>query len=293
MRQMRMGKTRLIKLSLLVILFIGSISSTSAQDVDGLLSLIQLGKIDSAKAILADMSYEYPGHPGVRYARAIIQDDALVAAGIYKDIARNHSDSKYAPSAYMHLGEYYYAQGLYIQSRQFFSRLIRFHPNHPDIVNAVNLSLRAGIAARQMDSVYIDLANILDLYPNVAFDIPEELDLTRLPGRKIDRLAAPQPPTQGVAPIRGLGQDVGGGNIEPKGHFSLQAGAFGSYDNARRLADQIESIGYSASIKERSTNGKTLYLIMVGDYPSKTAALSVADMLDAALGIPSFPVANN
>ena len=290
---MRMGKTRLIKLSLLVILFIGSISSTSAQDVDGLLSLIQLGKIDSAKAILADMSYEYPGHPGVRYARAIIQDDALVAAGIYKDIARNDAGSKYAASAYMHLGEYYYAQGLYIQSRQFFSRLIRFHPNHPDIVNAVNLSLRAGIAARQMDSVYIDLANILDLYPNVAFDIPEELDLTRLPGRKTDRLAPSPPPTRGVAPIRGLGQDVGGGNIEPKGHFSLQAGAFGSYDNARRLADQIESIGYSASIKERSTNGKTLYLIMVGDYPSKTAALSVADMLDAALGIPSFPVANN
>ena len=287
-----MGKTHLIKISLLVILFIGNLSSTSAQDVDGLLSLIQMGKIDSAKAILADLSYEYPGHPGVRYARAIIQDDALVAAGIYKDIARNHAGSKYAASSYMHLGEYYYAQGLYVQSRQFFSRLIRHHPDHPDIVNAVNLSLRAGIASRQMDSVYIDLANIIDMYPNVAFDIPEDLDLTRLPGRKMNRSDPPQPPTQEAAPIRGLGQDVGGKTIETKGQYSLQAGAFGSYDNARKLADQIESIGYSTRIKERSINGKTLYLIIVGDYSTKTAALSVVDMLDAALGIPSFPIAN-
>ena len=290
---MRMGKTRLIKISFLVIIFIGSLSSTSAQDVAGLLSLIQHGKIDSAEIILTDLSYKYPGHPGVRYARAIMQDDALVAAGIYKDILRNHGSSEYAASSLMHLGEYYYAQGLYVQSRQYFSRLIRFHPDHPDIINAVNLMLRAGIASRQMDSVYIDLAAILDAFPNVAFDIPEELDLTRIPGRRQNAIHPPPATSSAPAPIRSLGQDLGKNNAEPEGQFSLQAGAFGSYDNAKRLADQIESIGYSTKIKERSTNGKTLFLIMVGDYSSKTAALSVADMLHAALGIPSFPVANN
>ncbi|NQV42210.1 MAG: SPOR domain-containing protein [Candidatus Marinimicrobia bacterium] len=288
-----MGKTRLIKIFLLVILFIGSISITSAQDVDGLLNLIQVGEMDSARTILTDLSYKYPGHPGVRYARAIMQDDALVAAGIYKDILRNHAGSEFVASALMHLGEYYYAQGLYIQSRQNFSRLIRNHPDHPDIINAVNLMLRAGLASRQMDSVYIDLASVLDLYPNVAFDIPEELDLTRIPGRKQFSKGTPETPPQDVIPIRSLGQDINADSPDQKGTFSLQAGAFGNYDNAKRLADQIESIGYTTSIKERSSNGKTLYLIMVGNYSSKTAAVSVADMLDAALGIPSFPVAND
>ncbi|MBC8191231.1 MAG: SPOR domain-containing protein [FCB group bacterium] len=290
---MRMGKARLIKTSLLVIIFIGSISFTSAQDVAGLLNLIQLGEMDSARTILSDLSYKYPGHPGVRYARAIMQDDALVAAGIYKDIVRNHARSEYASSALMHLGEYYYAQGLYVQSRQHFTRLIRSQPDHPDIINAVNLTLRAGIASRQMDSVYADLATILNLYPNVAFDIPEELDLTRIPGRRQNSINSPEAPRKEAAPIRSLGQDLSAESTKPEGRFSLQAGAFGNYDNAKRLADQIESIGYSTTIKERSTNGKTLYLIMVGDYTSKTAATSVADMLDAALGIPSFPVANN
>jgi len=139
----------------------------------------------------------------------------------------------------------------------------------------------------------VDLANILEKYPNVAFDIPEELDLTRLPGRSESRNTFTESSTEIIAPIRKLGQDLGAGNVEPQGQYSLQAGAFGQYDNAKRLSDQIESIGYSTTIKERSSNGKTLYLIMVGDYPTRTAALSVADMLEAALGIPSFPVANN
>lgn len=290
---MRMGKTRLTKIAILMIIFIGSISITSAQDVAGLLNLIQIGEMDSARTILSDLSYKYPGNPGVRYARAIMQDDALVAAGIYKDILRNDSGSEFAASAMMHLGEYYYAQGLYVQSRQNFSRLIRNHSNHPDIINAVNLLLRAGIASRQMDSVYVDLATVLNLYPNVAFDIPEELDLTRIPGRKQQSANRSEAPPQDVIPIRSLGQDLTAESPQPKGRFSLQAGAFGNYDNAKRLTDQIESIGYTTTIKERTSNGKTLYLIMVGDYPSKTAAVSVADMLDAALGIPSFPVAND
>ncbi|MCF6238704.1 MAG: SPOR domain-containing protein, partial [Candidatus Marinimicrobia bacterium] len=217
---------------------------------------------------------------------------ALVAAGLYKDIVRNHSRSQYMAGSLMHLGEYYYAQGLYVQSRQFFMRLIRFHPDYPDIVNAVNLSLRAGIASRQIDSVYIDLAEITARYPDTAFDIPEELDLTRMP-RRSKLPHEPAVPPAAPAPLRGLGEGLGSKSNQLQGNYTLQAGAFGDYNNARRLADQIESIGYSTTIKERRSNGKVLYLIMVGDYQDRTAAMSVADMLEAALGIPSFPVAIN
>jgi len=289
---MRMGKTHLIKiLSLLVILVIGLPVSSLGQNVDDLLALINRGELDSATIILTDLSYANPGHPGVRYARALLQTDALVSAGLYKDIVRNHRNSQYASGALMHLGEYYYAQGLYVQSRQFFSRLIRFHSDYPDIINAVNLSLRAGIASRQMDSVYIDLADILERFPNTAFDIPHELDVTRLPrsSRQTNPISISEPP---AAPMRTLGGGMHKAETIPQNIYSIQAGAFGTYDNARRLADQIESIGYSTSIKERQTNGKTLYLIMVGDYPTRTAAMSTVDMLDAALGIPSFPVTN-
>ncbi len=263
-----------------------------SQDVDGLLKLIQDGKKDSAEIVLSEMSYAYPGNPGVRYARAIMQTDALIAAGLYKDIIRNHKNSRYVAGSLMHLGEYYFAQGLYVQSREFFLKLIRNYPDYPEIVNAVNLTLRAGLASRQMDRVYGDLAEILKLFPDRAFDIPAELDLTRIPGQSrqtvVGRNASPSP-----APLRSLGEGAPKATQGTVGKYTLQAGAFGNYDNARRLADQIESIGYSTTIKERPSNNKTLYLIWVGDYATKTAAISVADMLEAALGIQSFPVAIN
>ncbi len=286
-----MGKAHLIKISLLLlVLSIGSPKFGLSQDIDGLLTLFQQGKTDSAEAVLSKMSFAYPGHPGVRYARAIMQKDALFAAGLYKDIVRNHSRSQYMAGSLMHLGEYYYAQGLYVQSRQFFIRLIRFHPEYSDIVNAVNLSLRAGLASRQLDSVYVDLAYIVKKYPGKAFDIPEELDVTRIPSRS-SQLKNTRESEPVVAPLRRLGEGVPRSSNRLTGQYVLQAGAFGEYGNARRLADQIESIGYSTTIKERISNGKNLYFIMVGDYPDRTAAMSAVDMLEAALGIPSFPVA--
>ncbi len=285
-----MGNTRLNKIIvLLVACVIGSPVTSFSQDVDGLLTLIREGELDSAKIVLSDLSFAHPGHPGVRYARALIQTDALIAAGLYKDIIRNHSNSRYMAGSLMHLGEYYYAQGLYVQSRQSFSRLIRSYSDYPDIVDAVNMSLRAGIASRQMDSVYADLADIVKRFPDKAFDIPEELDITRLPGRTTQAIQ----PELSSAPLRGLGAELESSASKPAGEYVLQAGAFGNFDNARRLADQIESIGYSTSIMERMSNGKTLFIIMVGEYATRTDAASVADMLEAALGIPSFPVAIN
>ncbi len=288
-----MGKPKLAKaLLLLVILIIGSPVSILGQDVDGLLALIQEGQIDSAEVLLTKLSFKYPGNPGVRYARAVMQTDALVAAGLFKDILRNHKSSPYVAGSLMYLGEYYYAQGLYAQSRELFMQLIRNHSDHPNIVNAVNLSLRAGIAARQMDGVYSDLAYIIEKFPDTAFDIPEELDLTRIPGRS-RQAGQSGAETRSSAPLRALGSENTRSAPEPQGKYVLQAGAFGNYDNARRMADQIESIGYSTTIKERPSNRKTLYLIWVGDYATRTAAMSVADMLEAALGIQSFPVAIN
>ncbi|MCF7807245.1 MAG: SPOR domain-containing protein [Candidatus Marinimicrobia bacterium] len=262
--------------------------SIISQDVDGLLDLIESGKIDSATSIISELSYTYPGNPGVRYARALIQQDALVAAGLYKDIVRNHPNSPYVAGSIMHLGEYYYATGLYIQSRTLLARLVREYPDYPEILNAGNLLLRAGLAARQMDRVYEDLETLLQEYPQYSFDIPTELDLTRVRGRS---QPAPVQASPTPAPLRSLGSDVQTNDNLSRAAFTLQAGAFGNYSNARRLADQIEAIGYTVRISERPTANRTLYVIMVGEYSSREAALSGSDMLEAALGIESFPIA--
>ena len=62
---MRMGNTRLNKIIvLLVACVIGSPVTSFSQDVDGLLTLIREGELDSAKIVLSDLSFAHPGHPG-------------------------------------------------------------------------------------------------------------------------------------------------------------------------------------------------------------------------------------
>lgn len=292
MPEMRMGKIQLLKhITFLLTTILLLSGNLPAQDLEAVFELIHAGQRDSAETALTEISYQNPGHPGVRYAHALLQTDALKAAGLYKDIVRNHSSSPYMAGALMHLGEYYFAQGLYVQSRQAFNRLIRKYPEYGDAVNAVNLSLRAGVAARLLDSVYIDLTAYTKTYPGVAFDIPQELDLTRMPAVSPARVSEKNNIPESGTSVKQLGQVLAKPGEVPKGDFRLQAGAFGNYDNARRLADQIESIGYAASVQERQSNGKQLFVIFVGDYEDRTAAMSVADILEAALGIPSFPVA--
>lgn len=283
-----MGAGSLKRVRAIIFVLLALTQVLLSQDIDGLLELIAVGNIDSATTIITELSYTHPGNPGVRYARALIQTDALVAAGLYKDIVRNHPNSPYVAGSIMHLGEYYYAQGLYIQSRTLLSQLIREYPTYPEMKYAGNLLLRAGLAARQLDRVYEDLEVLIREYPHHTFDIPPELDVTRVGGRR----PAPEPQTSpSQTPLRQLGADIPTQAVQPRAEFALQAGAFSSYTNARGLADQIEAIGYSVNIRERAANNRTLYIIHVGEYVTHEAALSGADMLEAALGIESFPVA--
>lgn len=267
--------------------------SAAAQDIDGLLVLLEAGERDSVSNMLSTIRFDYPGHPGVRYVDALLQTDALVAAGLYKDIIRNHGKSNYAAPSLMRLGEYYYAQGLYIQSRQHLVRLMRQHHDFPEMTEAVNLLLRAGVAARRMDSLYIDLTYAIKAFPDAFYDLPGEVDVTRLPPGI--RPAAPQittAPTQ-ERPLRQLGSNVTPATQTapvPAGKFTLQAGAFSSEANANRLADQIRGMGYVVEVRPRVTGDRALYLIWVGRYSTREEASRTVGLLESALGIQSFPV---
>jgi len=277
-----------MKLVILVTLLIGSTGAVLGQDIDALLQLLNEGQEDSVNTVLADYSYRYPGHPGVRYVRALLQTDALIAAGIYKDIIRNHAGTSYEAPALMRLGEYYYAQGLYVQSRQNLIRLMHNYPEYDEVISAVNLDLRAGIAARMVDSVYVDLAYAIKTFPTATFDIPTELDLTRLPPG-----IRPGTPSEEAAKelrqLRQLGTPPTSSSAVTGG-YTLQAGAFGNPANASRLKTQIETVLTPVEIKQKRIAGRTLYLVWAGRYTNKEQSAKDRSLLETALGIKAFPV---
>ncbi len=66
------------------------------------------------------------------------------------------------------------------------------------------------------------------------------------------------------------------------GGWHVQVGSFSSRDHADRLARQLKSKGFSASVSQSVTRGRTWYRVRVGPERNRTAALAMASRLHAA-----------
>lgn len=76
------------------------------------------------------------------------------------------------------------------------------------------------------------------------------------------------------------------------GTWSVQVGAFGSAESARRLVSQLEADGFDAYVSTARRDGKTLHRVRVGPEPGRAQADSLAGRLKAR-GLPVSVVAND
>ncbi|MCI0435143.1 MAG: SPOR domain-containing protein, partial [Gemmatimonadetes bacterium] len=90
--------------------------------------------------------------------------------------------------------------------------------------------------------------------------------------------AATQAPTAVATPARGT--------------WSVQVGAFGSADSARKLVRELEADGYAAYVSDARRDGKTLHRVRVGPEPARDQADALARRLKAR-GLPVSIVAND
>jgi DedD protein len=76
------------------------------------------------------------------------------------------------------------------------------------------------------------------------------------------------------------------------GGWSVQVGAFGSSDAARKLENDLEGAGFDAYVSPTKRGGKTLHRVRVGPEPAKADAAALADRLRKR-GLPVSLVAND
>ena len=116
---------------------------------------------------------------------------------------------------------------------------------------------------------------------------PESKPATAAPERGADSAAGaanappdvkPSPATTSAKPLRGT--------------WSVQVGAFGSAESARKLVKQLEADGFTVYISSVERNGKPLHRVRVGPEPARAAADALAGRLKAR-GLPVSLVANN
>lgn len=78
----------------------------------------------------------------------------------------------------------------------------------------------------------------------------------------------------------------------PKGGWSVQVGAFGSADSARKLVKELGADGYAAYLAPVTRAGKTLHRVRVGPEAARADADRLATRLKTR-GLPATVVAND
>lgn len=96
----------------LLFFFLFSVSAFAQEpDIDQYLSMVANGKLKEVKSQLPDLLVDYPDNPGVKLLLAVVIEDAYKALDIYKQIAKDYPESKWADDAYWRIVQFYAVQG--------------------------------------------------------------------------------------------------------------------------------------------------------------------------------------
>lgn len=111
--------------------------------------------------------------------------------------------------------------------------------------------------------------------------------VTVTPPETVARPAATGPAESAASGKRGHAADVSApksaaGAVSAGAGWQVQVGSFGSRDHADRLAHQLKSKGFGASVSQSVSHGRKWYRVRVGPERDRTAALAMARRLHAA-----------
>jgi len=271
---------------------IGSTFFLRAQNIDLYLTLLEKGKISEVKENLPELIERYPNDPGVFFLKGLISSDADEALLNYQNLISEFPNSDYAPLSEMKIGEYLFARGLYSQASVQFKKTIINYPIGDHHQRALDLMVNSYRASGENDSVKIALINIKDLYPKLDFikygvrgvnNGKREAKLVRLdPAIINDRFKSKKAK-------RKTSNFISKPKDKP---WVVQVGAFGKYNNAKRLKNQLQNNGFITEIHTINNNGKRLHAVRLVRYEEKSDAEKIGEKLKKKYGL-DFRVINN
>jgi DedD protein len=130
-----------------------------------------------------------------------------------------------------------------------------------------------------------------------ASDVPPDAAVVDATPKSASPAPRPAPPTpQSVSPPAETTPAPPAGNTRTaavaSGGWSVQVGAFGSSESARKLVSDLKRDGFTAYVSPLARGGKTLHRVRVGPETSRDAADRLAVRLKGR-GLPAAVVAND
>ena len=244
----------------------------TAQSFDIYFQLIEEGKIQEVRDQIPELKSKYPYEPAIPYLQALMNEKGDSSIIQFRQFINKFPNSKYADDAEMKIGEYLYARGLYSQASRQLKKIPLKYKNSNHIQRSVDLLVSSFKATGEIDSAVYYVSKIKDLnseleVDNYGFDlIKPNLKLQKLTSREVGKTHA-----------------TTGKNIPQP--WVVQLGAFGKYDNARRLKNMIKGTGYSVEIVEVMSNKKRLHAVRVVRFESEEDADKVGKYIKAQYGV--------
>ena len=263
-----------------------------AQNIDLYITLIEKGKMSEVKENLPELMERYPKYPGVLFLKGLVSSDADEALLIYQSLIGEFPNSDYASLSEMKLGEYLFARGLYSQASIQFKKKILNYPHSNDHQRALDLMVNSYRAIGETDSIRISLIKIKDLYPKLNFK------KYGVKGLNIDKREAKLvrlDPSIISNRIKTVKENRKKTNLKSKSKakpWVVQVGAFGKYDNAKRLRNQLRDNGFVTEIHTINSNGKRLHAVRLVRYEEKSDAEAIGIKFKKKYGL-DFRVINN
>ena len=263
-----------------------------AQNIDLYITLLEKGKISEVKENLPELIERYPKDPGIFFLKGLVSNSADEALLNYETLIKEYPNSDYASLSEMKIGEYLFARGLYSQASNQFKKTIINYPIGDHHQMALDLMVNSYLAIGDDDSLKITLINIKDLYPKLDYNKyginglnneKREAKLVRLDAAIITNRF------KEVKEKRKKTKIISKPKVKP---WVVQVGAFGKYNNAKRLRTQLRNNGFIAEIHTIYSNGSRLHAVRIVRYEDQSDAEKIGRKLKKKFGL-DFRVINN
>ena len=263
-----------------------------AQNIDLYITLLEKGKISEVKENLPELMERYPKDPGIFFLKGLVSNSADEALLNYETLIKEYPNSDYASLSEMKIGEYLFARGLYSQASNQFKKTIINYPIGDHHQMALDLMVNSYLAIGDDDSLKIALINIKDLYPKLDYNKyginglnneKREAKLVRLDAAIITNRFKEAKEKRQKTKI------ISKPKVKP---WVVQVGAFGKYNNAKRLRNQLQNNGFIAEIHTIYSNGGRLHAVRIVRYEDQSDAEKIGRKLKKKFGL-DFRVINN
>ena len=240
---------------------------------------------------LPDLVSRYPNNPGVFYLQALVNKNGESSLLQYQELIKNYSDSEYAALSSMKIGEYLFARGLYSQASTQLKKSILDYQKGDHHQRALDLMVNSYTATGEEDSVQFSLNLISKLYPSLdykKYGFFKENTAKRDP--KLVRVNK-ETITERIKTVKAK-RSKSKSKKQIKKPWVVQVGAFGNYNNANSLKNQLKNGGYPTEVRRINSNGKRLHAVRIVRYGSKSEAEKIGRSLKSKFGL-DFRVINS